>query len=320
MPAHLRSDHTPTIAPALLVLAVLLWSGNFVAGRALGDSVSAVGLNFWRWSLALAILLPLAWRELARHRQTIAACWPYLALLGLTGVAGFHVFVYQALAHTTATNALLVLSTAPAAIMVLSRLTLGDPVRPRQWLGIAVSFTGAAVLICRGDLSALRALELGRGELWMLAAVPTWAAYSVLLKRRPPSLPQRSTLTVSTAIGLLWMAPLVAASPAVLQIEWTPVVAAGVGYIGIGASVVAFLCWNRGVALVGPARAGVYIHLMPLFGALLGFMLLGESLRDYHALGAALVFAGILFAQYAKGPAGAPAAGSSLGGRGVSRG
>jgi len=284
-------------APLLLVAAVLLWSGNFIAGRALGDSVPAVGLNFWRWAIALAILLPVALPELRRHRAALAESWLYLLLLGLTGVAAFHVFVYKALADTTATNALLVLSTAPAAIMLLSWAALSEPLRARQWLGIGVSFAGALVLICHGDLGALAALALGRGELWMLAAVPVWAAYSVLLKRRPPALPQRSTLTVSTAIGLAWLAPWVAASPSVLAIDWTPSILAGVAYISIGASVVAFLCWNQGVALVGPARAGVYIHLMPLFGAILAFLLLGESLQPYHGLGAALVFTGILLTQ-----------------------
>lgn len=293
-----ESEFASRFAPALLVAAVLLWSGNFVAGRAIGDTVPALGLNFWRWSLALVILLPMALSEMRRFRTEIYGCWMYLALLGLTGVATFHVFVYKALEHTTATNALLVLSTAPAGIMLLSRLTLGEAIRPIQWLGIAVSFIGATVLICRGDPAVLRALEPGKGELWMLAAVPVWSAYSVLLKRRPESLPQRSALTVSAAIGLLWMTPMVVVSPGVLEFAWTPALAAGIAYIGIGASVVAFLCWNRGVALVGPARAGVYIHLMPVFGALLGCLLLGEALQRYHALGAALVAAGILFTQW----------------------
>lgn len=282
----------------LLVAAVLLWSGNFIAGRALGDSVSALGLNFWRWSLALLILAPVALPELRRCRRDIAQSWRYLLALGLTGVAAFHIFVYKALEYTIATNALLVLSTAPAAIMILSRIALGEPIRPRQWLGIAVSFVGALVLVCRGDLDALGALQLGRGELWMLAAVPTWAVYCVLLRRRPESLPQRSTLAVSTAIGLLWMSPLVLYSPGALAVSWSLPHAAGIAYIGIGASVVAFLCWNRGVALVGPGRAGVYIHLMPLFGALLAFVLLGESLQPYHGLGAALVFTGIVLTQF----------------------
>jgi len=297
MPSTHSSESSASLAPALLVAAVLLWSGNFIAGRAMGDSVSAVGLNFWRWLLALAILLPLAWPEMRRHGRELAASWRYLVLLGLTGVAAFHILVYKALEHTTATNALLVLSTAPAGIMLLSRLALGEPIRPLQWLGIVVSFAGAVVLITHGNPEALRNLALGQGELWMLAAVPVWSAYSVLLKRRPPSLPQRSTLTASTAIGLAWMTPLVAAAPAALDFAWTPALAAGVAYIGVGASVVAFLCWNRGVALVGPARAGVYIHLMPVFGAVLGFLLLGESLQPYHALGAALVATGIVLTQ-----------------------
>lgn len=306
MKASAASTSLP-LAPALLVCAVLFWSGNFVAGRALGGDVSALGLNFLRWSLALAILLPVAAPELRRSGRELLHSWKYLLGLGLTGVAGFHVLVYKALQHTTATNALLVLSTAPAVIMLLSRATLGERIEMRQWWGIAVSFAGALVLICHGDLAALRALRLGSGELWMLAAVPTWSAYSVLLKRRPPSLPQRSMLAVSTAFGLLWMSPLVAYSPQVLDIAWTPPIAAGLAYIGIGASVIAFLCWNRGVTLVGPARAGVYLHLMPVFGAVLAFAILGEALHVYHAVGAALVFTGVVLTQRGVGPGRAPA-------------
>ncbi|MGA8258954.1 MAG: DMT family transporter [Arenicellales bacterium] len=292
-----KSDPARVLAPLLLACAVLLWSGNFIAGRALGGSVPAVGLNFYRWSLALLILAPVALTEIRRRRRIILGAWRYLLALGLTGVAGFHILVYKALENTTATNALLVLSTAPAAIMLLSRLALGEPIGPRQWLGIGVSFAGAVVLICHGDLEALEGLGLGRGELWMLAAVPVWSSYSVLLKRRPPSLPERSTLAVSTAFGLLWMTPLVVLYPGVLDVAWTPAIAGGVAYIGAGASVVAFLCWNRGVALVGPARAGVFINLMPVSGALLASLILGEALRPYHAAGAALVFTGILLTQ-----------------------
>lgn len=295
-----RTSATPAhLAPLLLATAALLWSGNFIAGRALGDSISAVGLNYLRWSLALLILLPLAWAELRRCGHEIIASWRYLLALGLTGVASFQIFVYKALEHTTATNAILVLSTAPAVIMLLSRIVLGEGMRPRQWFGIGLSFLGAMVLITRGDPAALRALRIGTGELWMLAAVPTWAVYSVLLRRRPQSLPQRSTLALSVVIGLAWMTPLVLISPDVLVVEWTPAVAGGVAYIGVGASVVAFLCWNRGVALIGPARAGAYLHLMPLFGAMLAFVLLGEALWAYHAVGAALVFTGIALAQFA---------------------
>lgn len=292
------SESAKYLASLLLATAALLWSGNFIAGRALGDSVSAVGLNFLRWSLALLILLPLGIREILRYRDEIIASWKFLLAMGLTGVAAFQIFVYKALEHTQATNAILVLSTAPAVIMLLSRIVLAEPIRPRQWLGIALSFAGALVLITHGDPQALRAFELGRGELWMLAAVPTWAVYSVLLRRRPQNLPQRSTLAVSAVIGVAWMSPLVLASPEVLAIDWTPAVAAGVGYVALGASVAAFFCWNRGVALIGPARAGVYLHLMPVFGVTLGFLLLGEALEGYHAAGAALVFAGIGLAQF----------------------
>jgi drug/metabolite transporter (DMT)-like permease len=131
----------------------------------------------------------------------------------------------------------------------------------------------------------------------MLAAVPTWAVYSVLLKHRPATLPQGAILGSSTVFGLIWMAPLVLLSPDSVRIEWTREVAAGIAYIAVGASVVAFLSWNRGVAMVGPARAGVYLHLMPLFGAILAWVFLGERLYGYHFAGAALTFCGIAVTQ-----------------------
>jgi drug/metabolite transporter (DMT)-like permease len=284
-------------AALLLVTAVLLWAGNFVAGRIMGESVSAVGLNVWRWSLAFAILVPLTLPEARRCWREIAHAWRFLLVLGLTGVAGFHILVYKALEYTSATNALLVISTSPAVIMLLSRVFLAEPIQPRQWWGILISFVGAVIIITRGDPEALRALAFGKGELWMLLAVPTWAAYNVLLKRRPPSLPQRSMLTGSTAFGLLWMAPLVVLWPGLLSVDWTPSLAGGVAYIGLGASVIAFLCWNRGVAAVGPSRAGVFIHLTPLFGAALEFLLLEQGLEPYHGVGAIFVLTGIVLTQ-----------------------
>jgi len=294
------SDLGPRLAPILLATAALLWSGNFIAGRALGDSIEALGLNYLRWSLALLILLPLAATEIARSRAAIWASWKYLLALGLTGVAAFQIFVYKALEHTAATNAILVLSTAPAVIVLFSRLALGEPMQGRQWLGIIASFCGAIVLVSHGDLAMLRELELGAGELWMLAAVPTWAVYSVLLKRRPQALPARSMLALSAVVGLAWMTPLVVLSPSVLVVNCTPEIMAGVAYVAVGSSVIAFYCWNRGVMSIGPARAGIYLHLMPVFGSVLAFLLLDETLEGYHLWGAALVFTGIALTQFAR--------------------
>lgn len=299
MSTHAEGDPQRHLASALLATAALLWSGNFIAGRALGDSIEALGLNYMRWSLALLVLLPLAGAEIARSRAEIRASWKYLLALGLTGVAAFQIFVYKALEHTEVTSAILVLSTAPAVIVLLSRVVLREPMHGWQWLGIAASFAGAVVLISHGDFTVLRELRLGTGELWMLAAVPTWATYSVLLKRRPQALPQRSMLALSALVGLAWMTPLVLLSPAVLMVDWTPGVIGGVVYVALGSSVIAFFCWNRGVAAIGPARAGIYLHLMPVFGPVLAFLLLGETLQGYHLWGALLVFTGIALTQFA---------------------
>ena len=294
----------PATASLLLILAALLWSGNFIAGRALGDDNSALGLNIWRWTIALLILIPLGASETRRCLGQILQSWRYLALLGLTGVAGFHVFVYKALEYTAASNALLILSVAPALILIVSSLWLREPVHPFQWLGVLVSLVGALVLISRGELSVLLEFALGKGEWWMLAAVGMWVAYSVLLKKKPPALPQRATLTASCVFGLLWMAPLSWFDPGAIVMDWDAATLAGILYMAVGASVLAFLSWNQGVALVGPARAGAYLHLMPLFGTGLAVLLLDESLHAYHGTGGLLVFGGIAVAQLCRPPRG----------------
>jgi drug/metabolite transporter (DMT)-like permease len=286
-------------APYLMIIgAIAFWAGNFVVARAFHDVLPAVSLNVWRWLVALAILLPLSGRELLRRRDMVLRSWPLVLTLGATGVAAFHTFVYLALEHTSVMTAVLLVSTVPVVIPLLSWAIHRDRVRPRQAVGIAVSLLGAGVVILQGDPQAVFHLEIDRGALWMAAAVPMWALYSVLLKAVPPAMPQRTLLTATTIAGLLLLAPWYAwrlAAGETLPVTPTSVVA--VLYIGVFAAVVAFLLWNRGVALVGPNRAGSFIHLMPVFGALLSFVFLGETLAPYHLVGALLVVTGLVLAS-----------------------
>jgi drug/metabolite transporter (DMT)-like permease len=298
----------PALAPLMLAGAALFWAGNFVVGRALGGAAPPVSLNFWRWTLALAILVPLSIGELRSHRRAILAHWPIIGALGVTGVAAFHTLVYQALTTTTALNALLFVATAPLVIALLSWLFFRDRLRRGQALGMVLSLAGAAVVILRGDPFALGGMRFNQGDLLLVGAVLVWAAYSVLLKRRPGGLPQLALLTAMGLAGWLALLPLylwrLAAGE---RLALSAPNMAALAYIALFASVLGFIFWNAGVAALGPNRAGVYINLMPVFGAVLAIGLLGERLAPYHVVGAALVALGITLANYQRrspGPSG----------------
>jgi drug/metabolite transporter (DMT)-like permease len=285
-----------------LTLAALLWSGSFVVARALRADIDPVLLTFLRWLIALAMLAPFVRREARGALPVVLREWRLLAALGATGIALFHPLVFVALQHTTATNALLVLSLAPAAILVGGALVGGERPTPRQLAGVLVSMAGAVVLITRGDLGLLRSAGAGIGDLWMLAAVVIWAAYSLLLRRRPSELSQTMTLVASIAFALPML--LVLLVPALLAAPSAPItcslpVLLGVGYIAIFGSVVGFRLWAFGVAEIGPARAGQFVHLMPVLGAVLSFFFLGEPLTMAQVAGAAFVLGGIVLIERA---------------------
>jgi drug/metabolite transporter (DMT)-like permease len=277
-----------------LSLSALFWSGNFVVGRAVAGQADPLALNFWRWVFALVLLLPLTWTRVRRSKGLLRERWPLVVTLGATGIGLFHVLVYAALTYTTAVNTLLLVAAAPVLIAACSWLLLRDRVTPRQALGIGVSLAGAVVLISKGDLGALAAFGIGIGELLGLGAVVVWAVYSTLLRRRPADLDPLALLTASVGVGVLLMAPVYALSSSQMTIS-LPVVWA-VAYIVIFASVLAFMFWSRGVAVIGPITAGVFLHLMPLFGALLSITFLGERILAFHLIGATLVLAGVLVA------------------------
>lgn len=290
-----RLPFDPTCAA--LALTTLLWSSNFIIGRAVRDDVSPTAMNFLRWAIALAILVPFTLRDLAAHRQTLARHWKLVALLGLAGIAAFQTLCYVALTRTTALNTILLLSLAPLAIVALSWVTRGERITRAQALGLATSLAGAGVLILHGELATLTDLRFNAGDLWMLLAVALWAVYSVLLRQRPAELPTLVLHTSSVAAGTLWMLPAfgwqMIEDGAAGALPASPSTWAAIGFVAVFSSALAHALWVRGVARIGPNRAGVFIHLMPLFGAALAIVFLGEQLAAYHAIGGALVLGGI---------------------------
>lgn len=281
-------------------MSSLFWAGNFIVGRALREVIPALALNYWRWTLALLILLPFTWRTLRGNKLQLIRYDRFLLFQAFTGIAGFHVCVYLALQQTTAINALLFLSISPLLILFGSWLCYRTPFSPLQMLGIGVSLAGVLTIITRGELQHMLALEFNRGDVWMLLAVMLWSAYSVMLKRKPHDLGPVVLLDGTVIYGIILMTPFyVMTTPHGLGFALSTGIAAGLLYISLFAAVIAYFFWNYGVAQLGPNKAGVYLHLMPLFGALLSILFLGEGLSLYHLLGAVLIGGGIVLSNLA---------------------
>jgi drug/metabolite transporter (DMT)-like permease len=287
-------------ALALLALANLLWAGNWVTGRALRDAFDPVSLNFLRWLIAVAVLAPFALPEAIKARATIRRHAGLLLLLAFTGVALFQCLVYLALQTTTAVNAVLLNSSAPLFIVLCSWVLERQHATRRQLAGMLVSLAGIVVIMTRGELERLRALEFHAGDAWILLALLVWGIYSVLLKRRPAQLGGVAFLFVISVMGTAMLLPLLAIDG--LRMPRTGAETAGVLYIGLAASVAAFICWNRGVAVVGANTAGFTLHLLPAFGTLLAIAFLGEAFGVFHAVGIAIVLAGVVLATRASVP------------------
>jgi drug/metabolite transporter (DMT)-like permease len=281
----------------LLALANLFWSGNWIAGRALRDAFEPASLNFWRWTVATLALAPFALPALRGKLPLLLRHAGILLLLALCGVAVFQSLVYLGLRSTTAVNAVLLNSSMPLFMLLCSWVIEREHASLRQIAGMLISLAGIGVILSRGDAQALLQLQLHAGDAWILLAMPVWGIYSVLLKRRPAGLGALEFLFVISLAGTLMLAP-VAAYQTLQSPLQMPTVAQGLGvlYMGLAASVFAFICWNRGVSVVGANAAGFTVHLLPAFGTVLAILLLGEAFQAFQAAGIAIILAGVLLA------------------------
>ena len=281
----------------LLVLSTLFWSGNFVLGRAVHTVFSPFTLSFWRWAVALVILLPFVWNSLREQGPLLRRHGPILWLLAVLGVVNFNTFVYIGLQSTTATNAVIMLSVTPVLIVALSFLLLRQTVSGWQALGILVSLAGVLVIVAKGELHSLLAWRVNVGDLWVLAAVLSWALYSVCLRWRPAGLKPLNFQAATMILGIIILTPLYVwdlMHGKIIPVNTATVVS--IGYLALLPSIVAYIFWNRAVAELGANRAGQFLHLMPAFGAVLSMIFLGERLYAFHAAGIALIAVGIYLA------------------------
>jgi drug/metabolite transporter (DMT)-like permease len=285
------------LAFGLLGLTNLVWAGNWVIGRAMRDALDPVSLNFWRWAIAALVIAPFTLPAVIAQRAVLRRHAGILLLLALIGVALFQTMVYRGLRTTTAVNAVLINSSAPLFILLCSWVLERERATLRQVLGMLVSAAGIAIILSRGEPGRLLELQFQAGDAWILLAMPVWGLYSVLLKRRPPELGGYAFLFVIAAAGVAMLAPFYALGAMAAPPRWpTPGEALGLLYIAVGASVLAFAFWNRGVAQVGANAAGFTLHLLPAFGTLLAIVFLGESFALFHAVAFATILCGVFLA------------------------
>ena len=281
----------------LLSLTSLFWAGNVVLARYVAGHVPPLTLSCIRWIGVFLILLPSARPHLRRDWPALRKKLPLMLLLSATGFAFNNAISYWAMQYTQALNALLIQSAGPLFVALWSLLLFGVRLTRAQLAGIVISMLGVLTILLRGDFSALGSIRLNKGDLMYASSLFAFGLYSALMTKRPVT-HQLSLISFTTGCGaamLLPFAVLEFRSGARLTLD--PLTVATLGYVVIFPSALAYLFFNRGIALIGPNRAAPFFHLMPVFGSAMAILLLGESLRPFHLIGYALVLAGVIIAS-----------------------
>ena len=281
----------------LLSLTSLFWSLNWIIGRAIVGHVSPLAITFIRWVVAVAVMMPFAWPQIRDHWPAIRRNWKTVAWLGFWGTGLHNAFAYVGLQYTTATNGVILNSSIPVMIVILGWLIYRDTITRLQGLGVVVSLAGILTIVSRGDPAVLRELSLNKGDLILIVGMVFWAAYTVFLRMKPAEIPGLALLACCGSIGVLLLLPLFLFEMFFLggHIEWSVATVSAMLYVGIFPSFVGYVFWNRGVSEVGPNVAGIFVHLMPPFGALLAWLFLDERIHLFHLVGILLILSGIAF-------------------------
>ncbi|NVJ53437.1 MAG: DMT family transporter [Campylobacteraceae bacterium] len=287
----------------LLALCVLFWSGNFIVGRYVNESIEAIELSFFRWLFTLVFLLPaLFFIDIKRIKRVIKENFKILIVLSFLGITLFNTIVYFALNTTTATNALLINSITPIIILILSYFILKAKITKLQTSGIILSTVGVVFLVLKGDFTNLLSIVIQEGDLLILISSLTWATYSVLLKFRPKELTHLELFVTLVFLGFILLLPIyllqgygIQREIALVEDQWYVLI-----YVSLFPSVLSFYFWNTGVEVIGASKAGQFAHLMPIFGSILAFIFLGEKLHTYHIAGAVMIAIGIYLSLFLK--------------------
>jgi drug/metabolite transporter (DMT)-like permease len=281
----------------LLSLTALFWAGNAIVGRYAAGHIAPVTLSFLRWSGAFLIILPFAWSHLVRDWPLIRARLGVMVLLSVTGIGGFNTLQYWALEHTQALNTLLLQSAGPLFVAIWSLALLGVRLTLAQACGIAVSLCGVLVILLHGDLTTLKNIEFNKGDVIFTVALAIFGLYSVLTLKRP-NIHGLSFVGFTFGVGAACLIPALIwelFSRPLMQLDVSNLLS--LVYVAVFPSTLAYLCFNRGVQLIGANRAAPFFHLIPVFGSAMAIFFLGEQPHWFHLFGYALVLTGVYVAS-----------------------
>ncbi len=284
----------------LLVLCVLFWSANFVIGRFVAGAIDPIELAFFRWFGVFIVTLPFFVFRFLKIWKVFKEHFFILGILAILGISGFNTFLYVGLRETTATNALLINSSIPILILVLSFFILKKKITYTQIAGVFLSTFGVIFLVLKGDVNTLFSLDFNRGDFWVIISSLCWATYSVLVRFKPLTLSSFEFFVTIVAIGVLFLLPLYLLQGyawerevKLVQAYW-PIIA----YIVVFTSILSYYLWHKGIAHIGADKTGQFTHLMPLFGSFLAYIFLDERLEWYHLGGIALIGCGIYISLF----------------------
>ena len=283
------------LAYFLLVLTTIFWSGNFIVGKAASIyEIPPFSLNFYRWFFAGLILMPLTIKELINKRKYIFENIGFFIILGITSITIFNSIVYYSLYYTQVISGVLMISTIPVWIIFISSILKIERTNIFQIIGVALSLTGVIFIITKADIDLIKNLDFNKGDLTMVIAMFSWALYSSLLKKKKYEISQISLLQVVIITGLVFLTPVY-----FIEMNMGNVIKLGkpfyltLTYVVLFPGLASFFFWIKGIGIIGANRAGAFLHLMPIFGAIMAMIIFDEKFMFYHFLGAIFIIAGI---------------------------
>ena len=290
------------LAYILLICTTLIWSVNFIIGKfAYLFEVPPLSLNFLRWSLVWILLFPFTYKEILLNIQLIRKNLLYLTILAITSVSAFNSLVYLALNYTQAIDTILMISIIPVFVLFLSSILGVEKFSIFQLLGLIVSFVGVLVIFSNADLNKILNLNFNIGNAWMLLAVFCWALYSSLLKKNKLPFSTLGLVQILASIGLIFLIPqFIGEQMYGKEIKFKKAFFLILSFVTLFASIGAYYSWNKAIELIGPNRASIFLHLMPVFGVILAIVLLKERFEMYHFIGATFIVTGIYLSNRKK--------------------
>ena len=282
-----------------LILATLFWSGNFIVGKAASlYEIPPFSLNFYRWTFAWLILAPFTLKEIIKKKDYILQNIKLILVLGITSITVFNSIVYYSLNFTQVISGVLMISTIPVMIIFFSWIFKIEKTNIYQILGVIFSLLGVAIIITKANFNLLTNLDFNKGDLWMVVAMLSWAMYSALLRKKKFNLSQASLLEVIISAGLILLLPAYLIEMYLgfkLNINMPFILT--LSYVVLFPGLASFICWIKGIALIGSNRSGIFLHLMPIFSTVLAILILKEKFMNYHLFGSIFIISGIFLSS-----------------------